>query len=96
MLLEFCVRGYQAARRQRANADTRARENALPFDLRFARISDANGPGVQPLVRLGQLADLDAKGERVFVEKARWVGNSRGQAQVGGIGGRQPGRIHRR
>ena len=106
MLLVFGVRGYQAARRQMANAETRARENALllgralrpalveiwnqegstvalemlsyaadrvrrtqPFDLRFVRMSEANGPGVQPLVRLDQLAGLDAKGERVFVEK---------------------------
>jgi two-component system NtrC family sensor kinase len=106
MLLVFGVRGYQAARRQMANAETRARENALlvgralrpalveiwnqegsavalemlsyaadrvrrtqPFDLRFVRVSDPKGPGVQPLVRLDQLAGLDAKGERVFVEK---------------------------
>jgi hypothetical protein len=106
MLLVFGVRGYQAARRQMANTETRARENALllgralrpalaeiwnqegstvalemlsyaadrvrrtqSFDLRFVRMSDANGSGVQPLVRLNQLAGLDAKRERAFVEK---------------------------
>jgi signal transduction histidine kinase len=39
------------------------------LDLRFVRISDANGPGVAPLVRTDRLAGLDAEEERVFVEK---------------------------
>jgi signal transduction histidine kinase len=39
------------------------------LDLRFVRISDANGPGVAPLVRPDRLAGLDAEEERVFVEK---------------------------
>jgi signal transduction histidine kinase len=105
MLLVFAVRGYQAARRQMANAEGRARESSLllgralrpalveiwrkegaalalemlsyaadrvrrtqPLDLRFVRISETNGPGVQPFVHLDRLVGLNAEEERVFVE----------------------------
>jgi two-component system NtrC family sensor kinase len=39
-----------------------------PLDLRFVRTSSVAGPGVQPLVRLDRLAELDGEKEQVFVE----------------------------